>query len=192
VFDRVSPSVVKIETIDPTASGSEAEGTGSGVVVNASGLVLTNYHVVSGSIYIAVHFANGELREAQIQDAQPENDLALLKLDLPPGIPIAALGDSDQVHVGDTAIAIGSPFGLDQTVTQGIISAIHREFNNQGKGPHSLIQTDAPINPGNSGGPLLNANGEVIGINTMIHSPIAGSVGIGFAVPINTAKSILP
>jgi len=116
-----------------------------------------------------------------------------LTVDLPAGVPAATLGDSASVKVGELAIAIGSPFGLAQSVTQGIVSAIDRTFQ-PGNAParRGLIQTDAPINPGNSGGPLLNAAGEVIGINSLIESPVEGSVGIGFAVPINTAKALLP
>ncbi len=121
------------------------------------------------------------------------NDLALLKVDLPEGVLAIALGDSEQVQVGETAIAIGSPFGLEQSVTQGIISAVHRDWSSgNGRLQRNLLQTDAPINPGNSGGPLLNERGEVIGINTMIESPVRGSVGVGFAVPINTAQRLLP
>jgi S1-C subfamily serine protease len=191
VYARVNLSVVQVNTIDQFTDGSSSDGNGSGVVVSPDGLVLTNYHVVRDSVSIQVVFASGETRDAVVADADDANDLAVLKLDLPPGIPAAILGDSESVRVGDVAIAIGSPFGLDQTVTQGIISAIHRQWKGPDSSPQSLIQTDAPINPGNSGGPLLNARGEVIGINTMIQSPIYGSVGIGFAVPVNVARKLI-
>ncbi|HEX6289637.1 MAG TPA: trypsin-like peptidase domain-containing protein [Herpetosiphonaceae bacterium] len=191
VFSKVSPAVVRI-TVSGGISAYTAEGSGSGFVVDAKGLILTNNHVVENARVVSVKFNSGETREAQVLGTDRGNDLALLKVDLPENVPVAALGDSEQVQVGETAIAIGSPFGLDQTVTQGIISAIHRNWNpGNGRTQRNLLQTDAPINPGNSGGPLLNARGEVIGINTMIESPVRGSVGVGFAVPINTAKQRL-
>jgi S1-C subfamily serine protease len=193
VFNKVNAAVVEIQAIGQTMSGTQAYGSGSGFVVDARGLILTNNHVIEGSRAVSVRFTNGEQREAQVLGTDRGNDLALLKVDLPANVPVAALGDSDQVQVGETAIAIGSPFGLDQTVTQGIVSAVHRDWSpGNGRVQRNLLQTDAPINPGNSGGPLLNANGEVIGINTMIESPVRGSVGVGFAIPANTAKRLLP
>jgi S1-C subfamily serine protease len=141
---------------------------------------------------VSVRFSTGDVREAQVLGTDSGNDLALLKVDLPPNTPVAPLGNSDQVQVGETVVAIGSPFGLDQTVTQGIVSAVRRDWQpRNGRVRRNLIQTDAPINPGNSGGPLLNARGEVIGITSMIESPVEGSVGVGFAVPINTAQRLL-
>jgi S1-C subfamily serine protease len=191
VYRRVNPSVVKVK-ITHHRNNEPGIATGSGFVVDQNGLVLTNYHLVKDAETVHLFFYNGEIRAAEIIQVDESNDLALLKTLLPDGIPAAALGDSDTVNVGDPAIAIGSPFGLDQTVTQGIISAIHRDWSDENIGLHSLIQTDASINPGNSGGPLLNEHGDVIGINTLIHSPIGGSVGIGFAVPVNTIKGFLP
>lgn len=192
VYSKVNAAVVQITVSGAVAGGFSAEGSGSGFVVDASGLILTNNHVVENARAISVRFTNGATREAQVLGTDRGNDLALIKVDLPENVPVAPLGDSEQVQVGETAIAIGSPFGLDQTVTQGIISAVHRNWNpGNGRTRRNLIQTDAPINPGNSGGPLLNAEGEVIGINTMIESPVRGSVGVGFAVPINTAKDRL-
>jgi S1-C subfamily serine protease len=183
VYSMVNQSVVQIAT---------DQGSGSGVVVDASGLVLTNNHVVDGSQRVTVLFSDGARREGQVLGTDRGNDLAVVKVDLPENVTPATLGDSDQVQVGEIAIAIGSPFGLDQTVTQGIVSAVHRDWEpGDGSVQRDLIQTDAPINPGNSGGPLLNARGEVIGINTMIESPVRGSVGVGFAIPINTAKARL-
>jgi S1-C subfamily serine protease len=192
VYSKVNPAVIQITVAGAVAGGFSTEGSGSGFVVDARGLILTNNHVVENARAVSVRFTTGETREAQVLGSDRGNDLALLKVDLPANVPVAPLGDSEQVQVGETAIAIGSPFGLDQTVTQGIISAMHRNWNpGNGRTRRNLIQTDAPINPGNSGGPLLNARGEVIGINTMIESPVRGSVGVGFAVPINTAKERL-
>jgi S1-C subfamily serine protease len=190
VYEETHGSVVHLVV----AGGSpRSSGTGSGVVVDARGYILTNYHVIEGARSVTVRFDSGATRPAQVASTDPANDLALLKVDLPADVPVAKLGDSDAVKVGELAIAIGSPFGLSQTVTQGIVSATDRTYQPAG-GParRGLIQTDAPINPGNSGGPLINAAGEVIGINSFNESPVNGSVGIGFAVPINTAKLLLP
>lgn len=190
VYAKASSSVVHIVV---TAANGRSSGNGSGVVVDASGYVLTNNHVVQGARSINIRFSNGETRSAQVVGTDSGNDLALLKVELPQGVTAATLADSDAVVVGEIAVAIGSPFGLAATVTQGIVSAVDRTFQ-PGGGParRGLIQTDAPINPGNSGGPLLNATGEVIGINSFIESPVEGSVGIGFAVPINVAKRLMP
>ncbi|MBI4345811.1 MAG: trypsin-like peptidase domain-containing protein [Elusimicrobia bacterium] len=188
VYARAGGSVVEVNVSDTTGRGN-----GSGFVVDAGGYILTNQHVVAGARTISVWFANGETRPAQVVGTDRGNDLAVLKVDLPSGVPAATLGDSAAVSVGDVAIAIGSPFGLEGTVTQGIVSAVDRAYQPRG-GPamRGLIQTDAPINPGNSGGPLLNADGEVIGITSLIESPVEGSVGIGFAIPIDLAKDLLP
>lgn len=182
VYRKVAGSVVEIS----------AGGTGSGIVVDASGLIVTNYHVVSSVLRsrnqkITVRFGSGETRTAKLTQSDQTNDLAVLKVDLPSGVPVATLADSDAVAVGDFIVAIGNPFGLDGTITQGIVSSVNRSYGGQ----TDLIQVDAAINPGNSGGPLLNAKGEVIGITSMIASPVRGSVGIGFAVPINVAKLLL-
>ena len=182
VYRKVGGSVVEIS----------AGGTGSGIVVDSSGLIITNYHVIASVLRsrnqkINVRFGNGEIRTAKVFQSDQANDLAVLKVDLPDGIPVATLADSDTVAVGDFIVAIGNPFGLDGTITQGIVSSVNRSFGGQ----TDLIQVDAAINPGNSGGPLLNGKGEVIGINSMIASPVRGSVGIGFAVPINVAKLLL-
>ncbi len=193
VYDSVGESVVQITVSGQSLGGLTPSGSGTGFVVDKSGLILTNYHVVENGRAISVRFHDGTVREAEVLGTDQGNDLALLRVDLPEGIPVAPLGDSDEVVVGETAIAIGNPFGLDHTVTQGIISAVNRDWQpGNGRIRRNLIQTDAPINPGNSGGPLLNANGEVIGINSLIESPVNGSVGIGFAIPINTAKELLP
>jgi S1-C subfamily serine protease len=192
VFAAVSPSVVEISVAGETPMGMTYSG-GTGFVVDARGLILTNNHVVASSEQVEVQFSDGTTRTATVLGTDSGNDLALLETDLPANVPVARLADSDAVTVGETAVAIGSPFGLEQTVTQGIVSAIHRTWSpGTGRTQRNLIQTDAPINPGNSGGPLLNAAGEVIGITSMIESPVRGSVGVGFAIPINTAKQLIP
>ena len=198
VFARINPAVVQVVVSGRAGPGSGQGGSGSGVVVDQRGYVLTNDHVVApASGYparaISVRFSDGTVREGRVLGTDRGNDLALVQVDLPSGVAVAPLGDSDKVQVGETAIAIGSPFGLEGTVTQGIISAVQRTWApGNGRARRGLLQTDAPINPGNSGGPLLNAAGEVIGINTMIESPVRGSVGVGFAVPINSAKRVMP
>jgi S1-C subfamily serine protease len=192
VFSAAGPAVVRVTVAGQARSGVTPSGNGSGFVVDPRGLILTNYHVVANAQAVSVRFSTGEVRKAQLLGTDRGNDLALLTVDLPAGVPVVRLGDSDQVEVGETVVAIGSPFGLDQTVTQGIVSAVGRTWQpRNGQARRGLIQTDAPINPGNSGGPLLNARGEVIGITSMIESPVAGSVGVGFAIPINTAKRLL-
>jgi len=162
---------------------------GSGVVVSEDGYILTNNHVVADAEEILVIFLNKEKYEAKIIGRDPKTDLALIKIKLDKPIPAARLGDSDKLRVGDWVVAIGNPFGLGSTVTAGIVSAKGRII---GAGPYdNFIQTDASINPGNSGGPLFNLDGEVIGINTAIATRSGGNVGIGFAIPINMAKSVM-
>jgi S1-C subfamily serine protease len=192
VYRAVGPSIVEINVQSQVRRGLTPSGSGTGFVVDAGGLVITNNHVVSGSSNVSVTFSNGETRSAQVVGTDSSNDLALLRVEtMPSGIPAVTLGDSSTVEVGETAIAIGSPFGLEQTVTQGIVSAVERNWSSTGPTLRGLIQTDAPINPGNSGGPLLNARGEVIGITTLIESPVRGNVGVGFAVPVNIVKQQL-
>jgi serine protease Do len=163
---------------------------GSGVVVSDDGYILTNNHVVADADEILVTLSDKKKYEAQIIGRDPKTDLALIKIKTENTIPAARLGDSDKLMVGDWVVAIGNPFGLGSTVTAGIVSAKGRVI---GAGPYdNFIQTDASINPGNSGGPLFNLNGEVIGVNTAIVSQSGGNVGIGFAIPINMAKSVMP
>ncbi|MFZ5453494.1 MAG: DegQ family serine endoprotease [Thermodesulfobacteriota bacterium] len=161
---------------------------GSGFVIDAQGLILTNNHVVEGSDKIKVKLVGGKEYEATIKGRDPKTDLALIQITNPPkNLPFLVMGDSDAIRVGDWVIAVGNPFGLSHTVTQGIISAKGRVI---GAGPYdNFLQTDASINPGNSGGPLLNLKGEVVGINTAI---LATGQGIGFATPSNMAKSVIP
>lgn len=189
VYRRAGGAVVEVQTTGESGRGLTPQGGGSGFVVDAKGLILTNSHVVNGAGEVRVRFANGETRDAEVLGTSPTSDLALLRVqNMPADVPVAALGSSNSVEVGETAVAIGSPFGLEQTVTQGIVSAVERDYGPQ----RDLIQTDAPINPGNSGGPLFNSRGEVIGVNTLNESPVRGSVGVGFAVPIDIAKDLLP
>ncbi len=192
VFSSAGPSVVTVISSGQVRGGLTPEGSGTGFVVSTEGLILTNYHVVGSADRVSVRFSDGTTSAAEVLGSDQGNDIALLRAEIPAGVPALPLADSDTVEVGETAIAIGSPFGLDETVTQGIVSAVKRTWSGGGQALRDLIQTDAPINPGNSGGPLLNANGEVIGITTLIESPVRGNVGIGFAVPINTAQRVLP
>jgi S1-C subfamily serine protease len=167
--------------------------TGSGIVINSSGTILTNYHVVANAIKVTVSFEKGKTIDAQVVGKDPSNDLAVLHVS-PEGIALhpIPLGDSSTVQVGDPVLAIGDPFNQERTLTTGVISALQREITApNGFAIKNVLQTDAPINPGNSGGPLLDSSGRVIGINSQIEtgSSGGGSVGIGFAVPINTAKA---
>ena len=209
---RVAPAVVRIDTertverqpFDPTlidpllrdllgdpARGPERErGQGSGVVIDTEGLVLTNAHVVDRVESVSVTVADGEQLDGRVVGFDPVTDIALVQLEgrnLPPRAP---LGDSEVMEVGDWAIALGTPFGLERTVTLGIVSSLHRNINSLGFSDKrlDLIQTDAAINPGNSGGPLVNGEGEVIGINTLVRS--GPGAGLGFAIPINLARRV--
>jgi serine protease Do len=165
----------------------EQKGLGSGVIISKDGYILTNNHVVEGSDEILVKLSDKEEYQGKVVGMDPNTDLALVKIETSRELPTAVLGDSDRLRVGEWVIAIGNPFGLEHTVTAGIVSAKGRVI---GSGPYDdFIQTDASINPGNSGGPLFNLKGEVIGVNTAI---VAAGQGIGFAIPINVAKDELP
>ena len=161
-------------------------GEGSGVIVDAQGYILTNYHVVAGADKISIHLFDGRELKGTVRGTDPRTDLAVVRVEAT-DLPIATLGDSDKLQVGEWAIAIGSPFGLEETVTVGVVSAKGRSGLGTGN-YEDFIQTDASINPGNSGGPLVNIDGKVIGINAMIIQP---GQGIGFAIPINLAKTIM-
>jgi serine protease Do len=173
---RIKPAVAHIKL------GNGA--TGSGVIVSPDGYILTNNHVASAGNQITVKLSDRREFPARRIGTDPKTDLALIKIEAQ-NLPYATLGDSSKLEPGEWVIALGSPFGLDQTMTAGIVSAIGRKF-----GANNYIQTDASINPGNSGGPLVNMNGEVIGINTSIYSRSGGSEGVGFSIPSNTAKKI--
>ncbi len=169
-------------------------GTGSGFVLDTDGHILTNNHVVEGAEQILVRFADDTIVEAELVGADVDSDLAVIRVDAPAELlRDVRLGDSSTLRVGQRAIAVGNPFGLEQTMTTGIISALGRVVRQEsGFSLPQLIQTDAAINPGNSGGPLLNARGEVIGVNTFIFSSSGSSSGVGFAVPVNTVKRVVP
>ena len=216
IYKRVNPSVVNIRVakrvkgfrfefeIPGFPRGPEEffiPGQGSGFVYDKEGHIVTNYHVVEGAEEIEVTFSDGTIVEAKVIGTDPDSDLAVLKVDLPPErLQAVELGDSDELEVGQRVIAIGNPFGLNGTMTTGIISALGRtlplgRISTTVGGRFSipeLIQTDAAINPGNSGGPLLDSQGRVIGVNTAITSPSGSFAGVGFAVPVNLVKRVVP
>jgi serine protease Do len=166
------------------------QALGSGFILDKEGYILTNNHVVEGADEVKVKLSDGRESKAKVIGRDPKTDLALIKIDADKSLVPLPLGDSDRLEVGDWVVAIGNPFGLGNTVTAGIVSAKYRQI---GMGSYdNFIQTDASINPGNSGGPLINTAGEAIGINSAIFSQSGGSVGIGFAIPVNMAKSLLP
>ena len=212
VASKVSPSVVRIDIereiqtdefesdlLDPLLRDllgdlgtfpKKERGQGSGVIIDSSGLVLTNAHVVERVGSVIITLQNGIQVDGKVLGTDPVTDLALVKIKEFPGLKSAKLGDSEDIQVGDWAIALGTPYGLESTVTLGIVSSLHRDINTLGFSDKrlDLIQTDAAINPGNSGGPLINANGEVIGINTLVRS--GPGAGLGFAIPINLASKV--
>ncbi len=200
------PTVVQV-----SVDSYQGKSVGSGVILSADGLILTNNHVISdatsGNGQITITFNNGKTAQGSIVGYDTGSDLAVIKAQSVSGLPTATLGDSDKVQVGDTVIAIGSPDGLQSTVTSGIVSALNRQvtvssdsssrYSSGNQVTYNAIQTDASLNPGNSGGPLLNAQGQVVGINSAIYSPTSsynaqgGSVGLGFSIPINQVKTML-
>ncbi len=212
VASRVSPSVVRIDIerelqtdefesdlLDPLLRDllgdlgtfpKKERGQGSGVIIDSSGLVLTNAHVVERVDRVIITLQNGNQVDGTVVGTDQVTDLALVKINEFPGLESAKLGDSEDIQVGDWAIALGTPYGLESTVTLGIVSSLHRDINSLGFSDKrlDLIQTDAAINPGNSGGPLINSNGEVIGINTLVRS--GPGAGLGFAIPINLASKV--
>ena len=208
IYRSSAPGVVHIETTlrvsqsndpffgNPFGTTTQTErALGSGFVIDRAGHIVTNYHVVRGATSIQVSFSNNERYRAKLVGSDPSTDIAVLKVDVQANaLKALPLGDSDAVRVGDQVIAIGNPFGLDRSVTAGIVSAVQRRI----EAPNNLsiahvIQTDAALNHGNSGGPLLNAQGEVIGVNAQIETGGAseGNVGIGFAIPINTVRDVV-
>ena len=171
----------------------EAQGIGSGFLINAEGQILTNNHVVSGSNNVEVTLPDQTRYKAEILMKDSHNDLAVIRIVDPKGkkLKFLNLGDSDGLQVGQKVLAIGNPFGLSGTLTTGIVSSLGRTIHGENQDLDGMVQTDASINSGNSGGPLLDSQGNVIGINTAIYGPNGGSVGIGFAIPINRAKAVL-
>jgi len=173
----------------PTPRGQESSGLGSGVIVSAQGLILTNHHVIEGADQIEVALADGRRASARVVGTDPETDLAVLKIKMD-GLPVIPFGRPSELRVGDAVLAIGNPFGVGLTVTQGIVSALGRNQLNINTF-ENFIQTDAAINPGNSGGALVDAQGNLVGINTAIYSRSGGSMGIGFAISADLAKQIM-
>lgn len=197
VYKTISPGVAFINTTsvsqDWFGNEQEGKGNGSGSVIDGNGHILTNYHVIEGSQKLTVSFGGEKQYPARVIGGDPDTDLAIIKIEPPAGMTIVPLGDSDKLSVGQKVLAIGNPFGLDRTLTTGVISGLQRPIRARNNRPiDAAIQTDASINPGNSGGPLLDKYGKMIGINSQILSPAGGSVGVGFAVPVNTAKRIIP
>ena len=190
LYVAISPSVVQVVS---SGAGRGDNGAGSGVIIDTAGTILTNNHVALSEDVRVVH-ADGRRLDATVVGREPQMDLAVVRLnDAPEGLVPARLGDSSKVVPGQEVFAIGAPFGLQGSLTSGVVSAINRTFEGEGgESLRGLIQTDAAINPGNSGGPLFNAAGEVVGITTAIESPVRGFVGVGFAVPINQAQAALP
>ncbi len=168
-----------------------SEGTGSGVIIDPEGYILTNNHVVQGADHLTVTMSDGKMLKGSVVGTDPRTDLAVIRVKSDHKLPFAPLGDSTVSRIGDWVLAIGSPFGLEQTVTAGIISAVRQSLVIEGRQFKNLIQTDAAINRGNSGGPLVNIRGEVVGINTAIYAPTGVYSGIGFAIPVNETKLIL-
>lgn len=199
VFERNSPSVVYIATtrrvLDMwTRNISERpSGTGTGFIWDRSGHIVTNYHVVEGHRTAKVRLSDQRIFDAEVVGASPEHDLAVIKLtdtrNIPPPVQI---GRSSDLKVGQKVLAIGNPFGLDHTLTVGVVSALDRSIDSSRSTMENLIQTDAAINPGNSGGPLLDSSGRVIGVNVAIFSPSGASAGIGFAIPVDTVNRVIP
>lgn len=199
VYKALAPGVAFITTsvIGADFYGQEFErerGSGSGSVIDIQGHILTNYHVIEGAQKLSVSLGGDKVFSAKLVGGDPDTDLAVIKIEPPrEGLTIVPLGDSDKLAVGQKVLAIGNPFGLDRTLTTGVISGLQRPIRaRNGRPIDAAIQTDASINPGNSGGPLLDKFGNMIGINSQILSPAGGSVGVGFAIPVNTAKRVVP
>lgn len=199
IYEEYNDAVVNITTVvmvynfflEPIP---QEGGSGSGAIIDKSGIVLTNNHVVKGAEQVYITLSDGTQHIGELIGTDRENDLTLLQFD--PGdrdLKVIPFGNSEDLHVGQKVLAIGNPYGLERTLTTGIVSGLGRPLKTEnGHIIRNMIQTDASINPGNSGGPLLDSKGNMIGINTMIYSPTGGSVGIGFAVPIDTARRVVP
>jgi S1-C subfamily serine protease len=199
VYEQYNEAVVNITTetvginwfLEPVPQDG---GSGSGSIIDTRGYVLTNYHVIEKAYKVFINLSDGTQLEGTVTGSDPENDLAVVKFSPPQGANLTTIpfGDSDVLRVGQKVLAIGNPFALERTLTVGIVSGLGRPIQiNRQNIVRNMIQTDASINPGNSGGPLLDSLGRMVGINTMIYSPSGGSVGIGFAIPVNTAKRVV-
>ncbi len=196
IYERVNGSVVNITNIavnyDFFLNPIPSQASGSGSIISKQGHILTNTHVVKGSERLIVTLSDGSKWPAKLIGSDSVTDLAVIKIDAPPNLlTVIPMGHSDQLRTGQKVLAIGNPFGLERTLTTGIVSAIRKRIKTDELEMDEVIQIDAAINPGNSGGPLIDSEGNMIGINTAIFTPSGGSVGIGFAVPVNTAKNIL-
>jgi S1-C subfamily serine protease len=199
IYEQLNEAVVNITTeiqaynwfLEPVPQ----DGTsGSGTIIDTRGLVLTNNHVIEKAIKVFINLADGTQIEGSVKGTDPENDLAVVEFKPPSGVDLKTIpfGDSSNLKVGQKVLAIGNPFAFERTLTVGIVSGLGRPIQTSQRNIiRDMIQTDASINPGNSGGPLIDANGRMIGVTTMIYSPSGGSVGIGFAVPVNTAKRVV-
>ena len=200
VYKTIAPGVVYIQSTTTVRDffglySQQREGAGSGSIIDAQGDILTNYHVIAEAEKLTVSFGSGKDYPARVVGKDPDTDLAVIRLTEPPKEPLTVvpLGDSEKLVVGQKVLAIGNPFGLDRTLTTGVISGLERPIRAQnGRQIEGAIQTDASINPGNSGGPLLDSHGRMIGINSQIESPSGASAGVGFAIPVNIAKRIVP
>jgi S1-C subfamily serine protease len=193
VYKLVSPGVVTITAVVNNGFGASGRATGSGIVLDTSGDILTNAHVISGARQIQVTFSDGSSVNATLVGSNSGADLALIRVAVAAStLHPVTLGNSSSVQIGDTVYAIGSPFGLSGSLTEGIVSNLNQSGSaSNGSNLTGLIQTDAAINPGNSGGALVNAQGQVIGITNAIESPVDGNVGVGFAIPINQVRQVL-
>jgi S1-C subfamily serine protease len=198
VYEKVADGVVNITStavqMDFLFNVFPTQGSGSGSIIDSKGHILTNHHVVANAQKLEVTLADESKWPAKLVGSDPDNDLAVIKIDAPrEKLKIIPMGDSKQLKIGQKVLAIGNPFGLERTLTTGIISSLGRTIRSEtGILMEDIIQTDAAINPGNSGGPLLNSEGEIVGINSAIISPSGGSVGIGFAIPVNVARGVVP
>lgn len=200
VYKAISPGVVYIQSTATVRDffglfSRPVEGAGSGSIIDEQGDILTNYHVIANAEKLTVSFGGGRNYPAKVVGRDPDTDLAVIRLLESPKeqMTIVPMGDSDKLIVGQKVLAIGNPFGLDRTLTTGVISGLQRPIRAQnGRQIEGAIQTDASINPGNSGGPLLDSHGRMIGINSQIESPSGASAGVGFAIPVNIAKRIVP
>ncbi len=198
IYKTFSPGVAFITTTsyqqDVYGEVEEGRGSGSGSVIDLQGNILTNYHVIEGAQKLNVSLGGAKTYPAEVVGADPDTDLAVIKITPPAeGLTVIQLSDSDKLVVGQKVLAIGNPFGLDKTLTTGVISGLQRPIRaRNGRAIEGAIQTDASINPGNSGGPLLDKYGKIIGINSQIYSRSGGSVGVGFAIPVNIAKRVVP
>ncbi len=198
VYEKMADGVVNVTStavqMDFFFNAYPTQGSGSGSIIDTKGNILTNHHVVANAQKLEVTLADGSKWPAILVGSDPDNDLAVIKIDaLREKLKVVPMGDSKNLRIGQKVLAIGNPFGLQRTLTTGIISSLGRTIRSEvGTMIEDVIQTDAAINPGNSGGPLLNSDGEIIGINSAIISPSGGNVGIGFAIPVNTAKRVVP